>query len=57
MLWADLSFEDKNKTILQLLIQISKSDLDLQTEEFSYLIFFCKNSGLDTDLIKNLQNI
>ncbi len=52
MFWNDLSIDEKNKTILQLLVHLCKADSNFQNEEFDYLIYFCKNTGLDPELIR-----
>lgn len=55
MFWNDLSFEEKNKIILKLLIRVSTSDLHLQDEEVSYLTYFCKLANINTELIQTYK--
>ncbi len=55
MLWESLSNEEKNKARLQLLLRLAKPDLDFNSEELSYLIYFYNNSGLDPELINIYQ--
>ena len=38
MFWNNLSTQEKNQTILKLLIKMAKADLNFKDEELSYLL-------------------
>ena len=57
MFWNNLSTQEKNQTILKLLIKMAKADLNFQDEELSYLLYFCKIAQLDVELIRSYQNV
>ena len=57
MFWKNLSTQEKNQTILKLLIKMAKADLNFQDEELSYLLYFCKVAQLDTELIRSYQTL
>jgi hypothetical protein len=51
MMWDILTNDEKNQAILKILISITKVDEKINENEFAYLVYFCKNVGLDPNLI------
>lgn len=51
MFWNNLTSEEKNITILKLILKMANADLSVQEEELGYLKYFCKAANLDPQLI------
>jgi hypothetical protein len=54
MMWDILTNDEKNQTVLKILISITKVDEKINENEFAYLVYYCKNVGLDPNLIATL---
>ncbi|MBK8348305.1 MAG: hypothetical protein IPL08_12030 [Saprospiraceae bacterium] len=52
MIWEVLSEEEKNRVLLKLLIHVCKADNIIAEQEFSYLIYVCKNLNLSPEIIR-----
>lgn len=56
MMWDILTNDEKNQTVLKILISITKVDGKVNENEFAYLIYFCKNVGIDPNLISTFAD-
>ncbi len=52
MMWDVLTQEEKNKVLLKMMVQVSRSDHNLAQKEFAYLVHVCNQLSLDTELIR-----
>ncbi len=55
-MWDILTNDEKNKIVLKILVAISKLDGHIHENEFSYLVYFCKNANLDPNIISTMAN-
>lgn len=51
MMWDVLTNDEKNQIVLKILISVTKVDDKINENEFAYLVYFCRNVGLDPNLI------